>query len=537
MSSIYEEKEVGIIVGEATSSEFFFASERKEYPPKWEYLIVDSQEVVEGELRDVHVLAQVERIVSVSDALSAETDIEALRKIRAAGFQDVRTWGRARVLGYISDMSPAILFPRRAIVPGRSVYIAAKEYLAGFYSYPKQESLHIGSLISRPDVPVYLYLSGFRRHLAIIAQTGAGKSYCSGVLIEELLEKGATVLVLDPHADYVFLSQTPAQKRYDLYDKVTVFRNPASTGRYAEEEIHDLRKYTMAFSDLGFDEICDVAGISRKWVNIRQALEEALEVLGERVQYGPRDLLEVLEDASRDEDDKKRATRAASASKYAEGLARLGVFGTTTTPVEEVLRPMHVSVLDLSGLTDISMDYVASRLLKGVYDAVSSGGFPFPVFVFVEEAHKFIPPELEMHSSSIIKRISAEGRKFGVFLVLISQRPSKVNPDSLSQCNSQIIMKLTNPKDQLAVSESSERMSQDLLDDLPGLNPGEAIVVGEITKAPVMVKVRPRKTREGGADIDVVAALRGAMKASRVSSSLGDTSIEEVREGEMSSEW
>ena len=74
-------------------------------------------------------------------------------------------------------------------------------------------------------------------------------------------------------------------------------------------------------------------------------------------------------------------------------------------------------------------------------------------------------------------------------------------------------MKLTNPQDQRAVAESSERMSQDLLNDLPGLNPGEAIIVGDLTKAPVMVKIRQRKTREGGSDIDVVALLKQARKA------------------------
>ena len=174
---------------------------------------------------------------------------------------------------------------------------------------------------------------------------------------------------------------------------------------------------------------------------------------------------------------------------------------------------MHVSVIDLSGLEDASMDYIASRILNDTFNKVAMGDFPYPVFVIIEEAHKFIPREgRSTFSSSIINKISAEGRKFGVFLILITQRPSKIHSDSLSQCNSQIIMKLTNPQDQRAVAESSERMSQDLLNDLPGLNPGEAIIVGDLTKAPVMVKIRQRKTREGGSDIDVVALLKQARK-------------------------
>jgi len=159
------------------------------------------------------------------------------------------------------------------------------------------------------------------------------------------------------------------------------------------------------------------------------------------------------------------------------------------------------------------MDYITSKILMDTFNAVAGGDFPYPVFVIVEEAHKFIPAgDQSTFSASIINKIAAEGRKFGIFLVLITQRPFKVHPDSLSQCNSQIIMKLTNPQDQEAVAQSSERLSQDLLNDLPGLNRGEAVIVGEVTKAPVMVKVRQRKTREGGADIDVIEKLRQARK-------------------------
>lgn len=73
-------------------------------------------------------------------------------------------------------------------------------------------------------------------------------------------------------------------------------------------------------------------------------------------------------------------------------------------------------------------------------------------------------------------------------------------------------MRMTNPEDQNAVRRSSERMSESLLNDLPGLNVGEAIIVGEVTKAPVMVKIRQRETEEGGADVDVVEKLKEALK-------------------------
>ncbi|MEM2865122.1 MAG: ATP-binding protein, partial [Candidatus Bathyarchaeia archaeon] len=513
MSGIHEPEEVGIIVSEATSTEFIFISEREKYPPRWEYLLVPSKEYVGGNLEDVDVLAQVERIISISEVLSENLDVEALQRIKEAGIDEVKTLGQARILGYIPEGSRQVHLPRRAVVPGQHIYVAPKDFLSKFFSYPEDEGLYVGNLISRPDVPVYLSVSGLRRHLAIIAQTGAGKSYCAGVLAEELLRLGASLLIIDPHADYVFLSLTQEGEMYEYADRITVFRNPSSTGRYSERDVGNMKPYEVAFPDLSFDEVCEVAGIKEGWARIRNAVHEGLERLrGKGRHYSPRDLLNLLEGISSSQaEDRELREGALSAIKYIRRLSYLNVFGIQATPIEDLLKPMHISVIDLSGLEDVSMNYIASRILNDAFNKVAMGEFPYPIFIIVEEAHKFVPREGQFtFSSSAVNKIAAEGRKFGVFLILITQRPSKIHPDSLSQCNSQIVMKLTNPQDQKAVAESSERMSRDLLSDLPGLNPGEAVIVGDITKAPVMVKIRQRRTREGGSDIDVVSLLNHA---------------------------
>jgi hypothetical protein len=116
-------------------------------------------------------------------------------------------------------------------------------------------------------------------------------------------------------------------------------------------------------------------------------------------------------------------------------------------------------------------------------------------------------------SSEIIEKIASEGRKFGIFLMVVTQRPNKISSNVLSQCNSQIIMRLTNPEDMSAVRRSSEGLSEDLFNDLPGLNKGEAIVVGELTKIPTMIKISGRTSSEGGSDIDLDEALSRALEA------------------------
>ncbi len=518
-------REIGMIIGEASSSEFYFSTKPEEMPSRWEYLAVYSHEEVDGVLKEVPVIAQVERIISASQALTKEVDFEIIKKIVESGLVDKKTWGKARVLGFLTE-SGSVLQPKRAVTPGKPVYIAPAELLEKFYSYPKEEAIHIGSLITRSEVPVSLSIKGFRRHLAIIAQTGAGKSYSAGVLAEELIASGATIIILDPHADYVFLSRNIEGRKHEFSDRVTVFRNPMSTGRYSESEIGRVEPYEICFSDLDIDEICLISGISDHYTNIISGVEKAIEkVRRDKAIFLPRDLLEQLQKAEDWEnvDDKIRGG-ARSAQKYIKRLMRMQIFSSCTTSIDRMLQPMHISVVDLSGLEDEVSDYIAYKILIEVYDKIASAEFHYPVFIFIEEAHRFIPPDESTYSSSIIKRIASEGRKFGIFLVLITQRPSKIHPDALSQCNSQIIMRITNPEDQNAVATSSERMSADLLSDLPGLNIGEAVIVGEMTRVPVMVKIKKRKTREGGADIDVVGKLKAAAEQARA----GDK-IEELR--------
>lgn len=511
-------KEVGIIVGEASSNEFFFSSKPGKMPSRWEYLLTYSEEDVDGTPKQVEVVAQIERVLSASQALTKELDFEIIKKIIESGLADRKVWGKARVLGYLTETGDLQL-PKKAVTPGKPIYIAPTELLEKFYSYPADEAIRVGSLITRNEVPVSLSIKGFRRHLGLIAQTGSGKTYLAGIIADELLRKGGTLIMLDPHADYVFLSRNVDGKRNELSDRITVLRNPASTGRYSEAEVGKVTPYEICFSDLDLDEVCLISGISEHHVNIVAGLQRALEELkSDKATFQPDDLIKSLEDADKWKEqgvESKTINGAKSALKYLRRLARMQVFTDASTSIDRMLRPMHMSVVDLSGLDNEVSDYIASRILSDIYGKVSDGEFEYPVFVFVEEAHRFIPVDGKTYTGPIIKRIAAEGRKFGVFLVVITQRPSKIHSDALSQCNSQIIMRITNPQDQNAIAMSSERLGENLLNDLPGLNTGEAVIVGEMTRAPVMARIRKRRTREGGSDIDIMGKMKDAVKKAK----------------------
>jgi DNA helicase HerA-like ATPase len=130
---------------------------------------------------------------------------------------------------------------------------------------------------------------------------------------------------------------------------------------------------------------------------------------------------------------------------------------------------------------------------------------PYPAFVLIEEAHRFAPASGDLVSSQILKTILSEGRKFGVGVGLISQRPGKLDSDVLSQCMSQFLLRIVNPVDQARVAESVESVGRDLLKELPALSKGQAIVSGAAVNTPVLCRVRRRITEHGAEDVDAPA--------------------------------
>jgi len=150
--------------------------------------LVKSIESIDGEDVEVDVIAQIDGVYSHSMALREDVPLDAAERIIQAEIADSRIIASARVLGFLYN--GLIYQPRRAIQPGKYVYLAPEDVLEKFYSYDEDEGLLVGYLITRSTVPVYVSIRGFRRHLAILAQTGAGKSYTAGVLLEELLKKG-----------------------------------------------------------------------------------------------------------------------------------------------------------------------------------------------------------------------------------------------------------------------------------------------------------------------------------------------------------
>jgi DNA helicase HerA-like ATPase len=179
----------------------------------------------------------------------------------------------------------------------------------------------------------------------------------------------------------------------------------------------------------------------------------------------------------------------------------------------ELFRPGQCTVIQLNEVDRREQQVVAATLLRRIYAArvetekkqVGPGDksyIPYPVFCLIEEAHNFAPASADAVSTDVLKQILSEGRKFGVSVGLISQRPGKLDSDVLSQCMTQCIMRIVNPIDQNRIAESVESVGRDLLRELPSLSKGQVVISGASVNTPVMLRVRTRITSHGGQDVN-----------------------------------
>ncbi|RLG85747.1 MAG: ATPase, partial [Thermoprotei archaeon] len=118
-----------------------------------------------------------------------------------------------------------------------------------------------------------------------------------------------------------------------------------------------------------------------------------------------------------------------------------------------------------------------------------------------EEAHILVHKNRTTLTKEVVARLAREGRKFGIGLCLVSQRPKNVDDNVLSQTNNKIILKLVEPGDQRYVQAASETLSDELLELLPSLNVGEAVVLGMMTPIPALIKIDKAEGKIEGSDV------------------------------------
>lgn len=174
--------------------------------------------------------------------------------------------------------------------------------------------------------------------------------------------------------------------------------------------------------------------------------------------------------------------------------------GNVRLDLDELLRgwlghDRQVTILDLSGVPSAVLTQLIGSILRIVYEALfwsrekSEGGVERPLLVVMEEAHRYLSPEAGTVAADIVKRIAKEGRKYGVGAMVVSQRPAEVDETVLSQCGTVIALRLSNPTDRARVRGALPDNLAGLMDLLPVLRTGEAIITGEAARLPVRCRV------------------------------------------------
>jgi DNA helicase HerA-like ATPase len=427
-------------------------------------------------------------------------------------------------IGYFSQKLNDFVNPRIPPNPGDRIFLASSETLSQMLSakgVAETGSAHIGSLLTRDagEVPIVLSVKDVvSTHLAILASTGSGKSYTAGVIVEELMQpfNRASVLIVDPHGEYHTMESIQGSD---------VFKG--SDGYQPEVKIFTPDKIKVRFSTLTEADVKYLLpeGTSDKMLHF---LTQAFRSLNDRLKAeGRRDYLYSYHDL-RDEVQRQQfgkegegAGDGGNVSSIQGLLWRLdsrfdradGIFSAHEhIELHELYRPGRCTILQLSDIEQHEQQVIVGTLLRRVNkarvmtvrgEATTGENFlDYPVFTLLEEAHRFAPAGASVVSTNVLKQILSEGRKFGVGIGLITQRPGKLDQDVLSQCMTQIIMRIVNPIDQQTVAQSVEGAGRAMLAELPALTKGQAIISGVGINTPVMCRIRPRLTAHGGETFD-----------------------------------
>jgi len=415
------------------------------------------------------VLARVESTKRYIDSSGAEIDI-----------------ARARTIGYRADGN--ILIPRTAFKPDEKVHSADNELILDVLGLRKQKTscIYVGFLEGH-DIPVYLDVKKtIAKHMAILAKTGAGKSYTVGVILEELLKYGMPIVVIDPHGEYSGL-------RYENEDYDALLKFGLKTKSYADQiteysvnvEANPYSKRLCIKTRFDIDELIEIMPMK---LNDKQKLIlfNALKQVEGR-DYTLNELISII-----------KLDKSKAKWKVVSGLESLkssGIFDGRPIHEKELVRENHASIINLKGADPSIQALVVAKISKDLFNARSLNQIP-GFFLLLEEAQNFCPERSfgEAISSNILRTIAFEGRKFEIHLCVVSQRPTRIDKNVLSQCSTQIILKITNPNDLKTIGQSIEGFTPGMEEEIRQLPVGHALIVGPVEQ-PITVTVRTRETK------------------------------------------
>ncbi|MBI2573403.1 ATP-binding protein [Candidatus Woesearchaeota archaeon] len=414
-----------------------------------------------------------------------------LGQIRELERTENETMASCLIVGY-KDEDGRVKGIRTPFVPGTEILEADDEFITQIIDIGGHGA-YVGKLEGK-DIAVHMDLQKvLTRHLAVLAKSGAGKSYTVGCLVEEIMDKRVPLLVIDPHGEYSSMKE-PAYENREILARWGVEPKGYSLNiqEYGDTRLkNDVRplKLSEKMSSYELMKMLPVQLSNTQEAMLFSIIKDLEEVNFDNIILH----LEQLNSPSK--------WTLIDTLLY---LRDLRLFSSAPTPLTELISPGKCSVLNLKGITPEVQDVIVAKLLKDLFLARKQEKIP-PFFCVIEEAHNFAPEKGFGKAKSLetIRLISSEGRKFGLGLCVVSQRPSLVQKSILAQCSTQIIMKITNPNDLRAVVNSLEGVTPETENEIQNLPVGTALICGVVDR-PLVVTIRPRKSKHGGHAVDIL---------------------------------
>ncbi|WP_296675114.1 DUF87 domain-containing protein [Novosphingobium sp.] len=386
-------------------------------------------------------------------------------------------------------------------IPGALIYPATSNDLRQIYASDGRPNVQIGTVFPTRDIRAGLYIDALLgKHFALLGSTGTGKSTSASLILHRICEYAPEghIVMIDPHGEY-----SAAFKQTGM--------------------IFDVSNLQMPYWIMNFEEHCEVfltstgnqrqedADILSKCLLAARMKNRLAETMGKLtvdspVPYLLSDLTTVLQNEMGKLDKatstapfmriKSKIDELKGDPRYQFMFSGMLVGDTMADFIAKIFRmPSRgkpISIIDVSGVPSDITSTVVAVLSRLVFDFAiwARDEKTRPVLLVCEEAHRYVPNEKNADGSSvgrILSRIAKEGRKYGISLGLITQRPSDLAEGVLSQCGTIISMRLNNDRDQAFVKAAMPEGARGFLDAIPALRNRECIICGEGVSIPIRV--------------------------------------------------
>ncbi|MBV1819489.1 ATP-binding protein [Anaerosalibacter bizertensis] len=378
-----------------------------------------------------------------------------------------------------------------------------------------------GQLIPQKGIPFIFDLKSMHQypHIGVFGGSGSGKSFGLRVVLEELMKLNIPTIILDPHFEMDFSESQdymPEEEKEDFNERFKCLQVGYHVGvRFEELNPQDLKNLLDASSPLT-DAMNNVVDILFKKNDSFQSFHDRLKMLSEAQEEGSPDKIrrrieEATTEAERD-GWKRRKELYETYDKICpyssvrgifwrlKRLENEGIFSNDIHEIEEGLKMGKLIVIQGSTrMLQVFSTYLLNNLYHrrrdfkdAEYKHTTADYFP-PFIIVTDEAHNFAPKGYDSPSKSILKEISQEGRKYGVFLILATQRPTLLDETITAQLNTKFIFRTVRASDIQTIKEETD-ITEEEARRLPYLQSGDVFISSATMGRTIYVRIRASKT-------------------------------------------